>query len=729
MPSPEPLQIHLVLPPGGHLGVREVFATWLGLADASLIELGALPQGQAGQRLMALRYIIANASTWDRHFNWRGPLGKLQDGAVEQIEALLGQIALAKATLEGRLERFDDAWIEALLTAPRCLFRTPQTKKALQALVAIELSAQLRGRLRAALTGRAAALHRTSPQTLDLVYLAALELTALPATTVSAGQLRYVIIADKGEMGVRAVRETIALGKIPVTLFSLQDDARSLQVRLTEANGGFGVGLRGSFRESYANYTQIAERLLEEFEARFGERWRDELACAALYPGYGPLAENAAAIRHFRRHGIVFIGPMQDVVERVGDKRQFRLMAQRLDPRAVTPGLIIDAHDPQEILRLIEEGFSRGQFAFPGRVKAANGGGGRGQAVVSGPEGLPAAISKVLGEIESNGWDPGVMFEQNIQETIHLEVQVLRDRYGNARHFGMRDCSEQRASQKIQEEAPPALLRTLPELRATIEALAVSIADQAGYVGAGTVELMFKDGSFYLLEMNTRIQVEHPVTEMSHRIARGRRREPLNLVQWQLRLADGQPIDFAQKDVVCTHVAREFRINAESWHPTLKDSRDGKLGLFVPNAGRFEVIEVVDKASLLDALRGLRGLEDVEVRFDCGFEPGDTLVNKDPTFGKLLVAVKATDPEAAYELLRQACIMVLKRTHISGRQVRPDGRLADGEFKTNLSDHLRILQADILKRHSKGNERGRHVNWVVNALRQDAEAAPQRRSA
>ena len=108
------------------------------------------------------------------------------------------------------------------------------------------------------------------------------------------------------------------------------------------------------------------------------------------------------------------------------------------------------------------------------------------------------------------------MFEQNIPETIHLEVQVLRDRYGNARHFGMRDCSEQRASQKIQEEAPPALLRASPELQERVQQLAVRFADEVGYVGAGTIELMYKAGRYYFLEMNTRIQVEHPVTEEVH---------------------------------------------------------------------------------------------------------------------------------------------------------------------------------------------------------------------
>ena len=147
------------------------------------------------------------------------------------------------------------------------------------------------------------------------------------------------------------------------------------------------------------------------------------------------------AIEHFRRSGIVFVGPMQDVVERAGDKRKFRLLAQSIDEQAVVPGIVIDENDPAAIVAAIRAGHKAGRFQFPGRLKAANGGGGRGQMVVPSEAGIEAAVGKVLGEITANGWDQGVMFEQNIAETVHLEVQVLRDRYGNTRHFGMRDCS------------------------------------------------------------------------------------------------------------------------------------------------------------------------------------------------------------------------------------------------------------------------------------------------
>nr|MDQ3033784.1 ATP-grasp domain-containing protein [Myxococcota bacterium] len=620
----------------------------------------------------------------------------------------------------------DDAWIARLFSRDGPLGGDVGSADAIGALVKLSVHADARARVRDQLRSRASALHAETPALLDRLYLASHELRRYPATTVSAGSLRYVLIADKGEMGVRAVREALALGTIPVVLHSVQDDADALQVRLAREHGGFAIGLEGSFRESYGSYVQIAERIHAVFRERFGDAWREELARAALYPGYGPLAENAAAIRHFRRSGIAFVGPMEDVVEQAGDKRRFRAIVESLDPSAVTPGIVIADADRDRIRARVLEAHAAGAFAFPGRLKAANGGGGRGQAIVGSADALDAGIAKVLGEIASAGWDPGVMFEQNIPRTVHLEVQVLRDRYGNARHFGMRDCTEQRASQKIQEEAPPALLRGAPELRRRIEQMAVAIADSVGYVGAGTIELMYADGRVYFLEMNTRIQVEHPVTEESHGIRRGADFvAPLDLVAWQLRLADGAAIDFAQDDVLQTHVARELRINAESWVPRHKDPRDGQRGLFVPNAGIFDRIDVPTPDEVVAGLgdAGAR-IEDLRVRFDVGFAPGDMLVNKDPTFGKLIVAVRATPGSDEYELLRIACLAVLDRMRIEGRQVRPDGKvIARSRFETNIAAHRWILEHEIVRRHGEGDARGRHVNWVVEALRASSEGA------
>ena len=498
-------------PPRAHVGCNEVLRVLVGAGDARLGELASLPLGAVGHGLVALRYFIANRDVWLAHFAWEEPLARFSPEAPARVRALHARIDEAVAASEARREALEALSLVELAT---CLERgAGQTEDGLAVLVALHLRKPWAAALRERLRAEAGAISGARAWVRDVLYLALYELDSLPATTVGGGELKYLIVADKGEMGVRAVREAIAYGAIPVVLFNETDDASALQVRVAESGGGFGVGLTGGFRETYANPTQIVERLHDAYRARFGEDAEAELRRSALYPGYGPLAENTAAIQHFRRSGVVFVGPAQDSVERAGDKRKFRALAESIDERAVTPGVVIDATDASSIERAVRDAHAAGRFVFPGRLKAANGGGGRGQVVVQSPDDLSAATKSVLGQIAQAGWDPGVMFEQNLSNTIHLEVQIVRDRYGNARHFGMRDCTEQRASQKIQEEAPPALLRNDAALAERCCAVAVRIADAVGYVGACTVELMYTEGQVYFLEMNTRIQVEHPVTE------------------------------------------------------------------------------------------------------------------------------------------------------------------------------------------------------------------------
>jgi len=701
-----------------------VFAVLAGPPTERLEVLRSLPLGRLGHRIVALRYLLANGETWLRHFAWEAPLSRRAADGPARLHELWARAEVARTFISDHA-----TWVTLIETAPlvelgaRLEWGEAVSDEGLRLMVALHRHPDLTLNLRARLNREAATLMEHSPRTADVLYLATYDLSRLPATTVGEGALRYVIVADKGEMGVRAVRETVAMGLTPVVVFSEQDDATSLQVRLTNAVGGITVGLAGSFRESYGNARQISDRVRATFAQRFGDKADEELARAAVYPGYGPLAENSAAIQLFREDGLVFAGPMQDVVERAGDKRKFRGLAHAIDPSAVTPGIVLEETDAAAIIAAIEAGHAAGRFTFPGRIKAANGGGGRGQVVITEPAGVPAAVNRVLGEINSNGWDAGVMFEQNIPETVHLEVQVLRDRFGNTRHFGMRDCTEQRASQKIQEEAPPALLRDDPALSQRICGIAVRIADDCGYVGACTVELMYKDGSFYLLEMNTRIQVEHPVTEEAHRVRQtDGTLAPLDLVALQLRIASGRPIPFEQADVVNTHVAREFRINAESWQAQLKDPRDGKRGMFLPNAGIFDVIELPEPEAVRAALQasGLAGIAEVKVRFDVGFEAGDVLVNKDPTFGKLIVSLAAEPGFEAqrYELLRLASLEVLRRIRIEGRQVMPNGAVvANAAFQTNIAAHQQVLSTDMIKDHGLSTAKGRHVGWVVSMLR------------
>ena len=715
----------LVRPGAGYVGSAETLLTALGLAEDAIVDFRSLPGGLAGKQTLALRYLFHNGPIWQRHFAWQAPLERARPGAAQLAQALLERIERVTKQREAITRLAAELESAPLLPLARAFAQDPTSDDALTLLATLMLHDGARLALRSRTCAAARELCAEDHDTLDLLLLLSQDLSDLPLATVGGGRLSYLIVADKGEMGARAVREAAASGLVPVALYSEVDDQDALAVRLAEQAGGFGVALAGTFRESYANPVQIAERTWEAFRAKFGDQAKEHMSRAALYPGYGPLAENTVAIAHFRRAGICFVGPTQDAVERAGDKRRFRSLAEAIDPKAVTPGITIGSADPAAIVLSIEQGHAEGRFEFPGRIKAANGGGGRGQAVIISPEGVSAAVHKVLAEITANGWDAGMMFEQNIFQTTHLEVQIVRDRFGNTRHFGMRDCTEQRASQKIQEEAPPALMAKNPELEARVCQIAVELADRVGYLGACTVELMYKDGHFYLLEMNTRIQVEHPVSEEAHRIRRADGLQPLNLVALQIAVARGLPIDFSQADVVKTHVAREFRINAESYKPDVKDPRDGKLGLFLPNGGVFDVIEVPSQDSVLAALEqaGVRGIQELGVRFDCGFEVGDRLVNKDPTFGKLIVSLAAEPGHEAeeYELLRLASLEVLRQVRIEGRQVTPAGKvLASHALETNLVGHIEVLESEMMRAHSQG-EFGRagvrHVGWVIDHLR------------
>ena len=365
----------LVLPQGGYVSSTEAFAAALGIPGAVLLELGTLPGGVDAHHIAALRFLIANGEVWKTHFGWKRPLegalrkhfaddARVQDG-LAAADALLTRIRLLRESLAPS----DHAWFERHLAngiVRNLEQRAFEDDDFLKFLVLEQDGTGLREKAAEFLRFSAPGLYRTQPVVLDLLYAVTHKLDGYPATTVSAGQLKYVLVADKGEMGVRATREAVAMGKVPVVLHSLQDDANALQVRLAREAGGFTVGLEGNFRESYANHTQITERTKVVFQERFGAKAAAELARTGLYPGYGPLAENAAAIRHFRRENVVFIGPMQDVVENAGDKRKFRQMAQAFDPSAVTPGIIIDSNDPAEIETDIQQAAAAGHFTFPG---------------------------------------------------------------------------------------------------------------------------------------------------------------------------------------------------------------------------------------------------------------------------------------------------------------------------------------------------------------------------
>ena len=268
----------LIQPGKAYVGCKEVLEA-LVVPTARLGELSSLPLGRLGQRLMALRYFIANGATWLRFFDWEPALARVASDGPDRIRALFARVEDTGRTLP-------DAEALARELETRTLVELAGTLEdalelgdgSLRLLSAIACVPALATRLRERLADEAPVLHRDAPRVTDLIYLASHDLSRFPATTVGEAALHHVIVADKGEMGVRAVREALALGKVPVVLHSAQDDANSLQVRLAQDHGGFAIPLAGSFRESYANPIQMARKILEVCSARFGERAEAELA-------------------------------------------------------------------------------------------------------------------------------------------------------------------------------------------------------------------------------------------------------------------------------------------------------------------------------------------------------------------------------------------------------------------------------------------------------------------
>jgi acetyl-CoA/propionyl-CoA carboxylase biotin carboxyl carrier protein len=335
---------------------------------------------------------------------------------------------------------------------------------------------------------------------------------------------RKVLVANRGEIAVRVVRALRELGIGSVGVYA-EADAAGLHVRAADE----ALLLPGGYLD--------VEGLLAAAQ---------EAGAEAIHPGYGFLAENAGFARACADAGLVFVGPPPDAIEAMGSK-----IASRERMRAagvpVVPGTTAQVTSPEEVVRLGAE------LGWPLAIKASAGGGGKGLRVVSGPDEVERAFATARREGESYFADATVYVERFLDDPRHVEVQILADTHGNVIHLGERDCTIQRRHQKLVEETPsPAVSE---ELRARIGAIAVDAARAVGYRSAGTIEgLLSKEGEYFFLEMNTRIQVEHTVTELVTGI---------DLVREQLRIAAGEPLSIAQEDVVLRGHAIECRINAE----------------------------------------------------------------------------------------------------------------------------------------------------------------------
>jgi acetyl-CoA/propionyl-CoA carboxylase, biotin carboxylase, biotin carboxyl carrier protein len=350
-----------------------------------------------------------------------------------------------------------------------------------------------------------------------------------------------VLVANRGEIAVRIFRTLRELGIGTVAVYS-EVDRGSLHVGA--ADEAYLVG-PGPASESYLHQ----ERILH-VAARAGAE--------AVHPGYGFLAENAGFARAVGRAGLVWIGPPADAIETMGSKTAAREQMQAAGV-PVVPGTTSPVESSEEVVRLGEE------LGWPLAIKAAAGGGGKGLKVVAGPDEAERALESARREGEAYFSDPTVYVERYLEDPRHVEVQVLADAHGNVIHLGERDCTIQRRHQKLVEETPSPAVGD--ELRERIGAIAVDAARAVRYRSAGTIEgLLSREGEYFFLEMNTRIQVEHTVTELA---------TGLDLVREQVLIAAGEPLWLRQEDVRLTGHAIECRINAE-------DPSNG----FLPSPGR-----------------------------------------------------------------------------------------------------------------------------------------------
>jgi acetyl-CoA carboxylase biotin carboxylase subunit len=389
--------------------------------------------------------------------------------------------------------------------------------------------------------------------------------------------IHTLLVANRGEIAMRVIRACRDLGVRSVAVYS---EADRLAPHVLAADEAHLLGPAPS-SESYLR----VDRILDVARASGAQ---------AVHPGYGFLAEREAFARAVEEAGLVFVGPEPWTIAAMGDKTEARRRMRKAGV-PIVPGLVDPVGDADTALALAEE------VGYPLLLKAVAGGGGKGMRVVEEPAALPRAFEAARREATAAFGDGSVYLERYLDRPRHVEFQVLGDAHGRVVHLGERECSIQRRHQKLVEEASSPVLT--PEERETMGRAAVSAAEAVRYRGAGTVEFLYQEGEFYFLEMNTRLQVEHPVTELV---------TGLDLVEWQIRIASGEALPFSQEDVRLEGHAIECRITAE-------DARRG----FLPSTGTVEHLVVPQGPG---------------VRWDGGIAEGfEVGLHYDPLLAKLIV--------------------------------------------------------------------------------------------
>lgn len=424
---------------------------------------------------------------------------------------------------------------------------------------------------------------------------------------------KKILIANRGEIALRVIRACREMGIETVAVHSTAD-ANSMAVRLADESVCIGPP---QGKDSYLNIPAILSAA-----ALTGAE--------AIHPGYGFLSENAQFARMVVEHGFVFIGPSAEIIEKMGDKVTAKQTVASLG-LPVVPGSEGAMESAEDGLRQAKE------MGFPILIKAASGGGGKGMQIVRAAEDFVEAYNTARREAKANFGDDTVYMEKFLEKPRHIEIQVFADQHGNAIHLGERDCSIQRRHQKLIEEGPSPVLSE--ELRNEIGDLAADVVGKLGYEGAGTIEFLYEDEKFYFMEMNTRIQVEHPVTEMITGV---------DLIAEQIRVAAGEPLSV-------TRQSRSFRLRGHAIEIRI-NAEDPET--FIPSPGTIKQFH---------AAGGLG------VRFDSAMYQGYSIPPYyDSMIGKLIVHGRN----------REECIRRLRRAIME--------TVVDG-VKTTLPLHLWIL--------------------------------------
>jgi acetyl-CoA carboxylase biotin carboxylase subunit len=444
-----------------------------------------------------------------------------------------------------------------------------------------------------------------------------------------------ILIANRGEIALRIHRACKEMGIKTVAVHS-EADANAMHVKLADESVCIGPPPAG---RSYLNVPQIIAAA-------------EVTGAQAIHPGYGFLSENARFAEIVEAHGLTFIGPKPETIRLMGDKITAKKAAVEAGIPVVpgSDGAIEDMVEARKVARSI---------GFPVLIKAASGGGGRGMKVAQDEASLESALQTASSEAKAAFGDGAVYIEKYLGKPRHIEIQVLADEHGNVIHLGERDCSLQRRHQKVLEEAPSVALDAT--IRAKIGKTVTDAVKAIGYRGAGTVEFLYENGEFYFIEMNTRLQVEHPVTEAITRI---------DLVREQIRVAAGLPLDLTQDDVKFEGWSIECRINAENSET------------FSPSPG---------KVTEFHAPGGLG------VRLDSGLYTGYVIPPYyDAMIGKLIV--HGRDRNEALMRLRRAL-----------------GEMVVGGVETTIPLHLALLEEpDFLS----GNY---HIRWLEEWLAERAK--------